>query len=167
MAHENTDLHLPVSTVTVVDIGHLQRELEALNNFLAQAAARESGESVTMPKTTKSFEDFAKQNNLQLHQKGDREKLEKFLEYIRQSAPVIHMSFAAEPSAKGMQKIVTWLRNEIDPNVLLQVGLQPSIAAGCVLRTTNKYFDFSMRKHFNDQNELLIQSLRQGAGSGS
>jgi F0F1-type ATP synthase delta subunit len=167
MAHDDADLHLPVTTITVVDIGRLQRELEALNNFLAQAAARASGESVAMPKTTKTFEDFAKQNALQLHQEADREKLGKFLEYIRESAPVIHMSFAAEPSAKAMQKIITWLRTEIDPNVLLQVGLQPSIAAGCVLRTTNKYFDFSMRKHFYDQRELLVQSMRQGAGSGS
>lgn len=167
MAHDEAGLLLPVTTVTVVDIGRLQRELEALNNFLAQAAARGSGESVAMPKTTKTFEDFAKQNGLQLLNKEDREKLDAFLSNIRENAPVIHMSFSAEPSAKAMQRIITWLRAEVDPNVLLQVGLQPSIAAGCVLRTTNKYFDFSMRKHFYKQRDLLIEGMRQGASSGS
>jgi F0F1-type ATP synthase delta subunit len=167
MAHDSSALHLPVTTVTVVDIGRLQRELEALDNFLAQAAARESGESISMPKTTKTFEDFAKQNALQLLQETDRDKLREFLESVRQKAPVIHMSFSAEPSAAALQKIIIWLRTEIDPLVLLQVGLQPSIAAGCVLRTTNKYFDFSMRKHFYKQRGLLMQGMKQGAANGS
>ncbi len=167
MAHENTELHLPVSSVTVVDIGRLQRELEALDSFLAQAAARGSGESVTMPKTTKTFEDFAKQNGLQLHQEADRKQLGEFLESVRQDAPVIHLSFSAEPSAQTLQKIITWLRTEIHPLVLLQVGLQPSIAAGCVIRTTNKYFDLSMRKHFLKNQDLLVKGIRLGATNGS
>lgn len=167
MAHEQKELHLPVTTVTIVDIGRMQRELEALDNFLAQAAARGSGESVTMPKTTKSFEDFVKQNGLQLHEEADRQRLNEFLESARQNAPVFHMSFSTEPSAAFLQKMVTWFRTEIDPMALLQVGLQPSIAAGCVLRTTNKYFDFSMRKHFQKNRELLIESMRKGAASGS
>ena len=167
MAHEQTEFHLPVTTVTVVDVGRLQRELEALDGFLAQAKARESGEAVAMPKTTKTFEEFAKQNGLQLHQEADRAKLAEFLESIRQNAPVIHVSFSAEPSAVAIQKIITWFRAEIDPLVLLQVGLQPSIAAGCVLRTTNKYFDFTMRKHFYENRQMLIDGMRLGASSGS
>ncbi len=166
MAHEKTELHLPVTTVTIVDVGRLQRELEALDGFLAQAAARGSGKSVTMPKTTKSFDEFVKQNELQLHEEADRTKLNEFLESVRASAPVIHVSFSAEPSAAFLQKMISWFRTEIDPLVLLQVGLQPSIAAGCVMRTTNKYFDFSMRKHFQKNRELLIESMRKGAASG-
>lgn len=166
MAHEQAKLQLPDTALTVIDIGRLQRELEAVDNFLAQASAREGGTSVTLPKTTRAFEDFAKQNGLQLLQKADREQLAAFLDKVRNDAPVIHMSFSAEPSAAFLQKVVGWLRKEVHPMTLVQVGLQPSIAAGCVVRTTNKYFDFSMRKHFNQNRDLLVESLRKGAASG-
>jgi len=37
--------------------------------------------------------------------------------------------------------------------------LQPTIAAGCIVRTTNKYFDFSLRQDFTDKRELLLKQI--------
>ena len=58
------------------------------------------------------------------------------------------------------QKLITWIRQQIHPYTLLQVGLHPSIGAGCIVRTTNKFFDFSLRHRFSDQRMLLISKLR-------
>jgi hypothetical protein len=41
----------------------------------------------------------------------------------------------------------------------LNVGLQPELAAGCTLRTTNKYYDFSFRKRFERSKQKLLEAL--------
>jgi F0F1-type ATP synthase delta subunit len=55
---------------------------------------------------------------------------------------------------------VTWLRANIHPQALVQVGLQPNIAAGCVVRTANKQFDLSLRQSFAKHKDLLIEQFR-------
>ena len=57
-------------------------------------------------------------------------------------------------------KIVAWLRTEIHPLILLEIGLQPTIAAGCVIRTTNKYFDYSIGRHLKRNRGQLVSLLR-------
>jgi F0F1-type ATP synthase delta subunit len=96
-------------------------------------------------------------------QTEDREYLLKSLGWMRQQAPVLHISFSTDPSAAFMERLTTWLRQNISPFVLVQVGLHPNIGAGCVVRTTNKYFDFSLRQRFLSQRELLMQQLIAGA----
>jgi F0F1-type ATP synthase delta subunit len=66
---------------------------------------------------------------------------------------------------KALEKILLWLRQNVHPQVLLQVGLQPAIAAGCVLRTTNKIFDMSLKAHLSQQTDYLKQ-LISGAADG-
>jgi F0F1-type ATP synthase delta subunit len=68
---------------------------------------------------------------------------------------VLHISFASEPTPKSVEPILEWMRNQIHPQTLLQVGLAPSIAAGCVLRTPNKFFDMSIRNHLQKQAHFL------------
>ena len=72
----------------------------------------------------------------------------------------MHISFAAEPSVKALETILVWLRDNIHPKVLLQVGLQPAVAAGCVLRTPNKVFDMSLRAYLDRQGDYLVQLIR-------
>jgi F0F1-type ATP synthase delta subunit len=42
---------------------------------------------------------------------------------------------------------------------MLQIGLQPAIAAGCMLRTTNKVFDMSLRTHLMKQSDYLARMI--------
>ena len=84
-----------------------------------------------------------------------------FLKKVQEEAPAIHMSFAADPSSGFTAKIVGWLRANIHPLTLLQIGLQPTIAAGCVVRTTNHVFDLSLRSKFAAQQQLLIDTLNK------
>ncbi len=154
------ELKLPIHIITSRDLGRLQQELEAIDGFLIQAAVRKTGSKVTeTPRTTPELEELAKNNQLNLLSQTDRTKLKKFFEQIRRRAPTIHISFAAEPSSQFLQKITEWFRKEIHPFTLLQIGLQPSIAAGCIVRTQNRYFDFSLRQDFYKQRQLLINKL--------
>ncbi len=78
---------------------------------------------------------------------------------LHQSAPILHISFSVDPPGAYVQKIVAWLRVNIHKYALITVGLQPNIGAGCIVRTTNKLFDFSLREFFAEKRGFFIEKL--------
>ena len=157
---EPEPLALPTLIFGIVEVRRLRLELESLDDFLRGMAIRRETK-FEMPRVSRMLEALARENNRDLLKGADRKVLGEFLQEIDRSAPVIHMSFAADPSASFSAKIVGWLRANIHPLALLEVGLQPTIAAGCIVRTTNKVFDLSLRSRFTENTELLLQSLRR------
>lgn len=154
-------LKLPLTVVSLIDLGRLQRELEAVELFLAQAEARTPGKSLSLPRTTQNLESVSSQNKLNLLNEPDRQVLKAFFDYVRDKAPHIHISYASDPSAAFLQRITSWFRTSIHPLTVLQIGLQPTIAAGCVLVTNSKYFDLSLRKDFDSKRMMLMDKIRE------
>jgi hypothetical protein len=152
-------LVLPVLIFGTVEIHRLQRELEALEDYLRQLSIREPGKEVRMPRTSRLLEQLSVDNRLDLIDPKNRQKLNDFLIALINGAPVMHISFAADPSSAFMYKLVGWFRQNIHPYALIQLGLQPAIAAGFVLRTTNHEFDFSLAEHFRKQSHLLVEAM--------
>lgn len=164
MAHKEHDtgdkkILLPITVTGPVDVGRLIRELGDIEDALHQLGLRSGGDKVKMPKTSRLMDQIVEANKLNLLHETDRSYLKQFLDITKQKAPILHISFSADPSAAFTQQLMTWLRREIDPNVLLTIGLQPNIGAGCILRTTNKYFDLSLKEDFAKKRSLLLQSL--------
>lgn len=144
------------------DLKRTRRELEMLDDFLHQAGLRTGGKVVKMPPVSRLLEDLARDSELNLLKKTDRDRLLKFVTLLQQKAPVIHVSLASEPSAAALGKLLLWMRTNIHPQVLVSIGVQPAIAAGCVVRTANREFDFSLRKSLEVQSSLLIKNIRSG-----
>jgi hypothetical protein len=143
------------------DLKRMRRELETLDDFMHQAGLRQGGKTVSLPNISKALEELASENKLNMLKKTDRDRLSKFISLLLSKAPVLHISFASDPSAKFMNKLVAWLRGNIHPQVVVNIGLQPSITAGCVVRTANNQYDFSMRESFEKQRDLLISTLQE------
>ncbi len=162
--HEATEhaLTLPVLVFGLPEVHRLQRELEALEQYVRQETLRGGDKAVTLPRTSRLLEALATDNQRDLLQASARKQLSVFLQQVVQQAPMVHISFAADPSSAFTAKVVAWLRGNIHPQALLQLGLQPSIAAGCVVRTANKTFDFSLRERLKSQESALATAL-QGA----
>ncbi|HTE57745.1 MAG TPA: hypothetical protein VK694_03290 [Verrucomicrobiae bacterium] len=156
---KTTTISLPVQVVGRVDVGRLLREVEGLDNFMQQAAIRQPGTPLKMPKTSRLMDEMLAGSQLNMLHEQDRKQLLTFLTAVKARSPVLHMSFGADPSPLFLSKLMTWLRAEIHPQVLLQVGLQPNIGAGMIMRTTNKQFDFSLRHRFKKQRDTLVQRL--------
>jgi len=152
-------LALPMQVTSRVDVSRLLRELEDVDNVLLQLQLRKTGTEVKMPKTTKSMDQLIEANKLNLLVEADRKTLKEFLSNVKEKSPIIHMSFSADPSVAFMEKLVAWLRVEIHPLVLITIGLQPNIGAGCIIRTTNRQFDFSLRQDFLKKRSLLKEYL--------
>lgn len=153
---------LPLLVSGPVEVGRMIRELEAIDGALSQASLRSSqGGSgvVDIPHITHHMQQLIEINKLDLRDTKVREELARYLHLVRQKAPVLHISFSAEPNAAFVEKIMAWLRQEIHPQVLLTIGLEPNIGAGCIVRSTNKYFDFSLRQDFAEKRDLLLGKL--------
>lgn len=153
-------LALPLQVVGPVDLGRIIREIQTLSDTIHQESLR-SKTSPKAPKTSRLMDQILELNKLDLMDNKDRQHLQKYLLLIRDQAPVLHISFSADPSVIFTEKLMTWLRREIHPLLLMTIGLQPNLGAGCVVRSTNKYFDFSLRENFRNKSDLLISKLRE------
>ena len=151
---------LPANVTGPIDLNRLLREAKSLDEFLTSAGLRVGGEPVKLPKTSRNLDDLTTQAKLNILHEADRQELIRYLTDIKDAAPTIHISFSADPSPAFLIKLVTWLRREIHPQLLLRVGLQPNLGAGCIVRTTNKYFDFSLRQHFADKSDVFLKRLQ-------
>lgn len=161
MEHDQTsNLVLPVGITGRADVGRLYNEVQLIDNYVRQEMIRAPETNVALPRISRLCNEIIVVNKLNLLQETDRVRLIAFLESLKDKAPTLHMSFSVDPSTLFITKLVTWLRREIHPLVLLQVGLQPNIGAGAIVRTTNKYFDFSLRQRFKDRRSQLIDLLR-------
>jgi F0F1-type ATP synthase delta subunit len=160
VAHD-LGLQLPPIVVGKSDLTRLRRELESLEEYLHQAALRkESPETLKLPKTSRLLDELVQLNGFNLLHRADHERAKMMLEQAATKAPQLHFSFSVEPSSAFLAKLTTWVRQNIHPQALIQVGLQPSIAAGCVVRTANKQFDLSLRQSFEKHKTMLAEQLR-------
>lgn len=153
-------LVLPVQVYTHADVSRLSREAQDLETFFTQAAIK-GASTKSVPQVSQQLGTLIDDNKLNLLHKEDRSLLITFMNTLRDKAPVVHASFATDPKPDFLMKLVMWFRREAHPYVLLQVGLQPNIAAGCIFRTTNKYFDFSFKRHFQDSKMKLAAALKE------
>jgi hypothetical protein len=154
MAHSSERI-LPPSIVSRKDIGRLIREIDSIDDSVHQLSLRRPGETVKLPQTSSLMDLLVTPNNLNLLNQEHRDKLKSFLTTIRDTAPVVHMSFSADPSQKFLEKLSAWFRHEVNPITLISIGLQPNIGVGCVIRTTNHYIDMSLKTTFASSSELL------------
>lgn len=166
MAPKAQGLALPFLVVSPGDVARLAREIAALNDYLHQAGLRKGGgETPKLPRTSRLLDELAQANKLDLLSSANRDQLTEYLGYLTEHAPAVTISFASDPSSAFTAKIVGWLRQNIHPELLVKVGLQPNIAAGCTLRTANHFYDLSLRKNFADNQSKLMEALQSVGAS--
>lgn len=157
-------LNLPDRIVSSSDLIKAARELEKIDDFLYQTRLRMPGRPVTLPKSSKTLDDLANANDVSLLDEEKRRALLKSMQELIEKSPIMHMSFASEPSSIFMEKIIRWGRKNVHPHLLINIGLQPSVMVGCEIRTTNKVFDLSLRNKFKQMREVLINKLEEVNG---
>lgn len=150
---------LPVGIVSPTDIARLTREIEGIENFFRDQKIRSGGETNAMPRLSKLMDQLAVENKINLLVESDRNEVLKILEQLHKSAPILHISFSVDPPGAYVQKVVAWLRRNVHQYALVTVGLQPNIGAGCIVRTTNKMFDFSLREFFAEKRDFFVEKL--------
>ena len=151
-------LVLPEALMSKKQITQLLREIEKLE---ADKQASQVRGTPTNLQTSPLLQQLLEQNSVE-GQTVPLANMARALKLLQKNGPVVHLSFAVNPEQEFLSRVVQWFRQEVSPYVLLQVGLQPTIAAGCIVRTPSKYFDMTMRKRFTEKRDVLVGQLRGG-----
>ena len=156
-----TQFILPSNVISQADVSRLSIELERVDNEMTAAAVREKqGIAKEEPKAISDrLRTFIEQNKLDLSDSHVRTDLIKEVRRLKEEVPVIHMTFATVAEPESLRLLASWLRTEIHPQAVLEVGLQPSLVAGVYLRTPNHVHDLSLRAVLESQRDLLVQDL--------
>lgn len=155
-----TGIILPPQVVSRSDVSRCLRELQALDDYFHQASLRGS-KADELPRISQVLEALVQANGINLLHPEGRAQLKPFLTHVKAKGPVVHVSFPSVASNQFIGKILQWFRTEAHPLVMLHIGLQPELAAGFTVRTTNKAFDFSFRKRFEQSKQKLITALEK------
>ncbi len=159
---------LPPSIVSKADVAHLVIEVEAVDNEQTTQAVREKVGATGHTETVLSEQltDFLAGNQLTIGTGPERSELIKHLHLLKESAPVIHMTFAVPADRDSLRQLVEWLRSSVHPQAVISVGLQPALVAGVSIRTTNRVHDLSMRSVLRKNHGLLVKELGALRGNG-
>ena len=154
-------LTLPPSVVSKADVARLVVEVEQIDAQQTADAVRGKVGAAVHSETgmSQQLADFLTQNKLALGGGPERSELIKQLRQIKESVPVIHMTFAVPADRESLQQLVAWLRTSVHPQAVISIGLQPNLVAGVSIRTTNHVHDFSMRSALKKNHGLLVKEL--------
>jgi len=160
------DFVLPPNLVSKLDVSRLVSEVERIDNELTAAAVREKtgapGQAV--PAMSEQLTDFLAQNQLSLDDSNARSKIITEMRRMKDTLPIIHMTFAVEADRESLGQLAQWLRQQIHPQAVIAVGLQPALVAGVYLRTPNHVHDLSLRAKLQGSRDLLVKELEANHG---
>lgn len=161
------DFQLPPSVVGKLDVSRIVSEFEQVDNEMTTAAvrAKAGSQSDAQLKLSDELTDFLTLNELRPSTSNERTELIKQLRLLKDSVPVLHMTFAVEADRDSLQYLVQWVRGYLHPQTVLEIGLQPSLIAGVYLRTPNQVRDYSMRGLLKGGHKVLVGELEKLRGS--
>ncbi len=157
----NSEFLLPASIIDKQDAARLVEEMERVDSTMTsdKVRARFRKGKAEAPVLSEHLTAFLDINQLDIADSKKRTQLVKQLRAMKDSLPVVHMTFATEADPESLQHIVAWLRETVDPQAVISVGLQPSLVAGVYLRTANHVFDLSIRGKLKAQRGALEKEL--------
>jgi F0F1-type ATP synthase delta subunit len=154
------ELKLPPKIVSRGDLNRILRELNRFNDYLVGSQFKNEGQDTVSQNISPLLAELASINSYDLMDENRRKELYGQLEAMSAHAPGLHISFTSAPSPSSLEKVIIWLRGNIHPQILLSVGLQPTIAAGCVLRTPNRVIDMGLKQTLMKKQPLLLEMIK-------
>lgn len=152
---------LPARVVSKADLTRLINELERVDNELTSISVHaKAGQAATEnPGLSQSLLAFLTENGLQLGDTNQRARLIAEMRLLKDTVPIVHMTFASEVEYENLQKIVAWFRGSIHPQAVVSASLQPGLIAGVYLRTPNRIFDMSLRARLDSHRDELASAI--------
>lgn len=154
---------LPVYIIGKPQLSAILREIQYMDDVMHQNNLTDSISAVASMHATTSnrgLNELAQSRGYRLDSSNDRQQLARDVQSLIASSPEYHISFASEPPIRKLKQLVQWLRENVHPQLLVQVGLQPLITAGCVIRTNNSVIDLSLRRSFDEALPVLLREVQ-------
>lgn len=164
---KTTELLLPPSVVSKADVSRLVSELERVDNEATTATvrAKTGATAQSEPVMSEQLADFLSYNKLSLATASERSESIARLRHLKDTAPVVHLTFAVPADRASLGQLAQWLRESVHPQAVIAVGLQPGLIAGVYVRTANQVHDFSLRGMLAGGHDVLVKELEMIRGS--
>lgn len=156
---DDTQFGLPPALIGRADVSRLLREIEQVDYALETQTIRTPDQPLTIPAMSRALKETLTLNNIEVTNLDERKRMLDSLRDAKERAPNVQITFAIDPEPAITSQLVAWIRENLHPRALITVGLQPSIIGGCVVRTPDHIYDFSLRKRFKDEQANLIQAI--------
>lgn len=155
------DFKLPLSVLNRRDVARLASELEKIDDIVTTSRVRARTGVNQMPQVTltQPLIDFLVGNRLEIKTERARTELIKHVHILKEHAPLVHLTFAAPADQESIRVLTEWLRSGVHPQSVVEVGVQPSLIAGVVVRTPNRVYDFSLRASLKDGRVVIKRDL--------
>ncbi len=156
-------LKLPESIATRSELVAVLRNVEeVIDLYVENKVRRQEGVDFSQrPEVSSNLAQLVSLNQLEVAP-DTLNGLRQWLIHLRDHAPVIRFTFASDPTQEFLTGIVRWLRNNTGRFVLIRYGIQPSIAAGCLMYTPARQYDFSLRRHLLKSSDVFAAVLERG-----
>jgi hypothetical protein len=162
MSVEVPNFILPPSLTTKLDLAKIIREVEAIGQELESQKIRgQSQDGYKIPPMSSGLSDFLSINKIDFMNDQARMILSEQLRALKDKVPIIHFTFASAADPQSLQQLVAWIRKELHPWTLIEVGVQPALIGGAYIRTPNHVHDFSMRSLFKNNSDVLVKDLEE------
>lgn len=153
-------LRLPDSIASQQDLSALIIELRGCLKWLTHEAVKQKAgvTAAPLPQTSPAATELLSAVGI------DPKKLEiliKALEQTQDSAKVITITLAAQPSNNLKATLVAWCRNEIRNDVLVNFSFNKALLGGMVVRAGSRVFDWSFRRLILDGSDKFPEVLRR------
>ncbi len=75
--------------------------------------------------------------------------------------PAVTLYVPVRFTSEQTEKFGTWFRENVQPNILLSLHIDPRATGGCSFIWNNTYHDFSLRYFMNKQREAIVTSFNK------
>ncbi|HEX9594877.1 MAG TPA: hypothetical protein VF996_02005 [Candidatus Saccharimonadales bacterium] len=153
-------LKLPNSIATKSDlVGVIRNVDDVIDNYIENRVRDMEGvDFKSRPDVTSNLAELVAVNKLEVNV-DTLKSLKEWLAHLNEHAPIVRFTFASDPNPEFIGGIVNWLRMASGRFVIIRYGIQPTIAAGCLMYTPAKMYDFSLRKRLMESDEVFLRAL--------
>ena len=155
-------LKLPNSIATKSDlVGVIRNVDEVLDNYVENRIRNMEGvDFQSRPDVTSNLAELVSINKLDVNV-DTLKSLKQWLDHLNDHAPIVRFTFASDPNPEFIGGLVNWLRTATGRFVIIRYGIQPTIAAGCLMYTPARRYDFSLRNHLLSSDKVFKSALER------
>lgn len=130
----------------------LSEKNESIEDFLAKKGQ--------LPEETTVIKLWFDQFNNQLNPSNYYKILNNIIKDINNLPTItIYIPFALPP--REAEKLGRWLRENVHPQVMLELRLDPTVIGGCALAWQGRYKDYSLRRLFKKRRGEILEIIRK------
>ncbi len=150
---------LPVDIASPAQLSELIGELHTYRNQLRNAAVQAKVKKTPLIETELSDElaNLLHNNKIDAIDSQQLDTLHKELQKTLTTAPVMHLTFAANPGRTLRRQLTVWFRTQIEPTSLLTFAMRSDIGGGMLLQAGSHFYDYSFRDRILANKSRLME----------